>query len=262
MDLMDAQDKPCLVMLHGWGYDHQCWPEQLIDQLSQMFTLVLLDLPGHGPSPSQYLDIDTWIQEQHQQLPSRYCLLGWSLGGQVAIRWATLVNKDNNSHCGVQQLVLLATNPKFSAGQDWPHAMAQEVLAHFSHSYTDNPANTLRRFASLQAQGCNEAKALVTQMRTLMEVQPNKHYGLALLQQLDERQHLLELAIPCKIELAKDDALVPFNWLEAQGPHANINTSMCDTSYITGGHGYPLQDLGLAHRVIDFLTQNNPPKQQ
>jgi len=262
MDLMDAQDKPCLVMLHGWGYDHQCWPEQLIDQLSQMFTLVLLDLPGHGPSPSQYLDIDTWIQEQHQQLPSRYCLLGWSLGGQVAIRWASLVNGGDHAQPKVQQLVLLATNPKFSTGDDWPNAMEGEVLTQFCHAFTDQPAKTLRRFASLQAQGSNEVKALITQMMTLMDVQPNKQYGLVLLQQLDERKHLLDLSIPYTIELAKDDALVPFKWLQSQGAGANVNAALCHTRYIMGGHAYPLQDLGLAQRVIDFLTQNNPPKQQ
>jgi len=244
--------KPHLVMLHGWGFDRSCWPSPLIAQLKQHFEVILLNLPGHGEQPLHGLlehdiegacveRLDAWIQMQNQALPQRYHLLGWSLGGQVAIRMG------HNNAC-VDRMVLLATNPKFAASDDWPRAMAEQSLVQFAQGYGMNAAKTLRRFASLLALGAKQSKALAMELLPLMQPQASKLVGLALLQTLDERQHLAQLTKACLIELATEDALVPSNWMDAFDAAENILLHQ-----VTGSHAYVLQSQSLGRRIIDFL---------
>jgi pimeloyl-[acyl-carrier protein] methyl ester esterase len=42
-------DGPDLVLLHGWGMDSGIW-DGVRDQLSQMFRVHVVDLPGYGAS--------------------------------------------------------------------------------------------------------------------------------------------------------------------------------------------------------------------
>ena len=144
--------------------------------------------------------------------------MGWSLGAQIAIRMA---HGDNR----IQALMLVTVNPKFAISEDWPHAMSLDLLLNFEKNYASSASKTLRRFASLQAQGSDKPKFLVAHMTQLMSVKVAKIGGLKLLQALDERALLSQLSQPCCIQLAKDDELVPCAWIRhMQLPgHVEIN---------------------------------------
>jgi len=254
--LSKASDRPNLVLIHGWGYDKSCWPAELLSTLKAQFNLILLQLPGHslGDSVDDSLNneldsveqLDIWIQQQRALLPDDYSLLGWSLGGQVAIRFA-----HNNTQ--VQRLILLATNPKFVCAQDWECAMEVDVFSQFCSHYQNNPIATLKRFVSLQTQGCSQRIQLGTQLVRLMQPAPAKFLGLQLLGQLDEREHLSNLLIPCLIELAQADSLAPAQWIE----HMPLPAQSV-VNAVEGGHAYPIQDQHLGQRVVHFLTSSIP----
>ena len=74
-------------------------------------------------------------------------IVGWSLGGLVAMRWA-LARPDR-----VRRLVLVATSPRFVARDDWPHAMAPETLDRFGDELRIAWKLTVQRFLALQLQG-------------------------------------------------------------------------------------------------------------
>ena len=84
----------------------------MLQQLRVDYELIVLDLPGHGQDPSELNphhsinQLDEWIRVTKARLPQRYDLMGWSLGGQIAIRMA-----HNDSR--IQRLILMAVNPKF-----------------------------------------------------------------------------------------------------------------------------------------------------
>jgi len=246
-----------LVLIHGWGYNNSCWPDGLVAQLERYFNVILLDLPGHSGAPEPVLDtaygddcvdqLDAWLDVTKAQLPNRYHVLGWSLGGQVAIRLA-----HNNSH--VDRLVLLATNAKFVRDHDWQHGMSLELLTQFVEKYQAQPAKTMRRFASLQALGCEQSKTFAAQMVAQMAPESSKLLGLKLLHTLDERAHLKVLTRPCLIELATDDQLVPKDWVEQW-----VLAPTCMVNLVAGGHAYVLQSETLASRVIAFLSPQATP---
>ncbi|QYJ88134.1 2-succinyl-6-hydroxy-2,4-cyclohexadiene-1-carboxylate synthase [Shewanella mesophila] len=89
--------KPALVLLHGFLGNKQDW-QTLMPRLSQHFYCVCLDLPGHGDSPSITLDKPGFVQVSQvieQTLAalnvSHFHLLGYSLGGRIALHIALLM---------------------------------------------------------------------------------------------------------------------------------------------------------------------------
>ena len=239
--------KPTLVLLHGWGYDNTCWPKAMLQRLRTNYDLVLLDLPGHGQDPyavdnrNSIEQLDEWITTTKKLLPNQYHLMGWSLGAQIAIRMA----HDDSS---ILSVMLMAVNPKFMSGNEWPAAMSPELLARFEQGYETQASKTLRRFSSLQAQGSENPKLLAAQMIQLMAVLPQKLFGLVLLQELDERAHLRQLSQPCYIELAKSDELVPSDWVN----HIRLPNNV-QIYYVAGGHGYLLEQDGINKTMAKFI---------
>lgn len=240
-------DKPSLVLLHGWGYDSSCWPKTMLQQLSANYELILLDLPGHGQDVqslnrgNSIARLDEWIAVTKRRLPQHYHLMGWSLGAQIAIRMAY------NDH-RIQSLLLLAVNPKFTTCDNWPAAMLPDLLMRFEQGYQEFAHKTLRRFASLQAQGSVNPKLLAAHMLEIMPVQVDKILGLRLLQVLDERAHFSQLLQPCYLELAQDDHLVPRAWVNQLQLPSNVQLH-----YVLGGHGYLLEQESIGTTMLEFL---------
>jgi len=85
-------------------------------------------------------------------------------------------------------------------------------------------------------------------MIQLMPVQPQKIFGLQLLQELDERTHLRQLPQPCYIELAQGDELVPSDWVN----HILLPNNM-QVHYVAGGHGYLLEQDGINKTMAKFI---------
>ncbi|HVS78290.1 MAG TPA: alpha/beta fold hydrolase, partial [Steroidobacteraceae bacterium] len=120
---------PTLVLLHGWGLNVRVW-DGFAAALCGRFRIVAVDLPGHGRSPwdAERSSLDgqaAQIRETVAGLADEYSLLGWSLGGQIALRLAAGQNaageRARPPAAGVGRLVLIATTPRFIAGSDWPH---------------------------------------------------------------------------------------------------------------------------------------------
>src|SRR5512135_1741833 len=136
-----------LVLLHGWGMHGGVW-EYLARQLAQEFQVHCVDLPGHGYSAAQSADSPLALDEIVAELSARFgeplTVCGWSLGGQIALRWARLYPQQ------VQRLVLVASTPCFVEREDWPFGMAQDTLQHFAAELEQDHAAILRRFLALQ----------------------------------------------------------------------------------------------------------------
>lgn len=83
--------KPTLVWLHGFLGSHQDW--QPAQQAFIDWPMLSIDLPGHGGSSAQrvsgFADLSERISAtlQHYQI-RRYWLIGYSLGGRVAMYYA------------------------------------------------------------------------------------------------------------------------------------------------------------------------------
>jgi pimeloyl-[acyl-carrier protein] methyl ester esterase len=159
---------PALVLLHGWAMHSGVWGP-LVPRLARRFRVHAVDLPGHGRSPplaAFALDGVVHALEQAFAREERLTVLGWSLGGLVAMRWALAARAGQGADPRVQRLALVSTSPRFVAGDGWPHAMAQETLARFGDEFNVAWKLTVLRFLALQVRGSEHGRAALATLRT------------------------------------------------------------------------------------------------
>ena len=98
---------PNLVLIHGWGMNGAVW-QPIVKRLSKIFTVHVIDLPGMGFSrPIEPVHLHTLAEKVAEIMPANADVVGWSLGGQIAMRIA-LDYPDL-----VRRLVLVGTTPCF-----------------------------------------------------------------------------------------------------------------------------------------------------
>lgn len=101
-------DKPSLVMVHGAGMDHTVWSMQARFFAHHGFSVMNLDLPGHGrsdgPAPATIPDYTEWLAEAIEAAGARDVhLIGHSMGSLISMAFAARADS------GVRKLALLGT---------------------------------------------------------------------------------------------------------------------------------------------------------
>lgn len=200
---------PDLVLLHGWGMNLAVW-SSIHARLIESFRVTLIELPGHGASgyDPQSAEFDDWCLACLQAAPESATWVGWSLGGQLAVRAALLAPQR------VDRLLLVACSPRFVRSDDWPQAMPHTTLFQFADTLRNNPRQTLSRFLSLQVQGDEQARHTLRLLRQESEQRPQPdalalQHGLELLLRVDLRSQLAALRCPSLWLLGARDTLVP-----------------------------------------------------
>jgi pimeloyl-[acyl-carrier protein] methyl ester esterase len=200
--------KPVLALVHGWGMNARVF-DALAGLLAADFEVRALDLPGHGGREALADNtLRDWADDLARQLPQSATLLGWSLGGQVAMRAAL-----DHPH-KIKYLVLLASTPKFVASDDWQRGMAPADLQDFGAALLADPQATLLRFLSLQTRGMGGQKAMLQQLRQTLLAAPAPSRealagGLTILRDTDLRAELPQLTQQALVLHGALDTLTP-----------------------------------------------------
>ncbi|MBT9589806.1 MAG: pimeloyl-ACP methyl ester esterase BioH [Thiobacillus sp.] len=214
--------KPVIALLHGWGMNARVF-DKLVNRLANDFDVRALSLPGHG-GRAVLADktLKCWADDLASQLPAHSTLLGWSLGGQVAMR-AAIDHPDI-----VARLIVMSSTPRFVTSDDWAYGMALPALQTFGADLLSDTQSTLLRFLSLQTRGVADQKALLQQLRAALLDAPNSDsdalkQGLELLCMTDLRAELPRLMQPALVLHGGLDTLTPAAagvWLADHLPHA------------------------------------------
>ncbi len=200
---------PDLVLLHGWGMNGAVW-HGIVPALAARYRVHLVDLPGFGNSPlaGEVEYSLPWLAEQVAAiLPERCHLLGWSLGGLVASQLA--LNHPERLH----SLITVASSPCFMAQGEWP-GIAPKVLTGFNQMLVGDFKQTIERFLAIQAMGSEHARDDIRQLRHWLAERPAPQLaaleaGLGLLADVDLRDELAQLNLPCLRVYGRLDSLVP-----------------------------------------------------
>jgi pimeloyl-[acyl-carrier protein] methyl ester esterase len=197
-----------LVLIHGWGMNAAVW-EGLPADLTLGHRLTLIELPGHGHSPSgaAWSGLDDWARACLEVAPDRAVWIGWSLGGLVALDAALMAPERFSG------LIQLTATPRFVQDEDWPAAMAPETLESFHDGLLADPAGTLQRFLALQVRGSDAARNTLRSLRRELAQRPQPHQqalamGLDLLRGCDLRGRLSGLECPSLWLFGERDTLV------------------------------------------------------
>jgi pimeloyl-[acyl-carrier protein] methyl ester esterase len=200
---------PDLVLLHGWALHGGMWGPWL-DELCRSTRLHLVDLPGHGRSPwlETGADLGDLASRVLPHVPSGAAVLGWSLGGLLALELA----RRRPRHLAA--LVLVATTPRFLAGQDWEHGMQPEVLDGFTAGLQQDYRRTVQNFLALQTRGDENGHETLRLLRGRLGAhgEPDPRAlaaGLDILQRSDMREALPQIALPALVIAGEHDRITP-----------------------------------------------------
>jgi len=213
------------VLLHGWAMHSGIWGP-LVAHLARHHRVHAVDLPGHGRSaPIVPCTLDAMVAAVeaafvHEAQP--VTVLGWSLGGLVAMRWALV------DPARVKRVALVCTTPRFVAGTDWPHAMAKETLARFGDELHVAWKLTVQRFLALQVHNSEHGRAALATLREQLWARgepsrPALADTLEVLATADLRDDAPRIAQPALVIAGGRDTLCPpaaGRWLAAAIPGA------------------------------------------
>jgi len=200
---------PELVLLHGWGMNADVW-DGVVPKLAKSHRVTAVDLPGHGRSGDADDDYSLSAQAQKvaEILPPNCILVGWSLGGLLALQLALDFPRR------IKALVLVASSPRFVRADDWPDAMQAEVLQGFAGELQTDFKKTINRFLAIQALGSEHAREELRLLRERVfahgEPEPKAlASGLDILMTADFRARLSQLQCPTLLISGERDTLFP-----------------------------------------------------
>jgi len=200
---------PDLILLHGWGLNSRIWGP-VANTLAARYRVHSIDLPGHGAS--EWRDelplLDDWVRAIAPYVPRAAIVIGWSLGGLIALRLAML------SPERIAQLVLVSTTPRFMTGTDWTHAMTPLVLDNFATRLREDYRGTVQDFLALQVRGEERELASLRELRHRLHAggmpQPAAlDAGLRILRAADLRGALPGLIQPALVVAGEHDRVTP-----------------------------------------------------
>ena len=216
---------PSLALIHGWAM-HGGLFSPLVERLRDRFTLHLVDLPGHGHARDSDAPLDpSALSTRLVDAVPDAVWLGWSLGGQFALRNAL----DEPER--VRGLVMLASSPRFVADEGWPFGVRSSLFRDFGEALSKDFRGTLDGFLALEALGSataqEELRALRRQAFERGEPAPAALVrGLELLDTFDARGELARLRVPSLWISGRRDRLVPAGAMPAAAQLAPDATSL------------------------------------
>lgn len=245
-----------LVFVHGWGNDSRCW-SPLTDVLADDFFILLIDLPGFGLNAHvECDDLDLLYSGIEHVLPPNAHLIGWSLGGMIAMQ---LAEKFADRFTSV---TTIASNGKFVADSQWPHAYDAETFKNFVTGFQKDPENILQRFAFLLAQGDKQRKKLMKGFAAERADDRNRNNStwltaLRWLGSLDNTQVYRSMSLPQLALFGENDVLVP-----AEVSAVLVDDKLVERSVVFRGAGHAphqSQPHNVAREIKHFVsTVENP----
>lgn len=203
---MRATQQPILCFLHGWGFAGNLLAE-FAGEFSRDWQIRILKMPGYDGESPLVRGLDGTARELIKAMPrgDDAILIGWSLGGLIGVRMATL--------WPVRKLVLIASQPCFVARPDWPWGMSPALLADLKLRLRKNPARTLREFALLSGKGDSGERSTYERLAEVLArsaVHPRALAdGLEILMQADLRNEFSSLSCRVGALLGRNDHLIP-----------------------------------------------------
>ncbi|WP_095497656.1 2-succinyl-6-hydroxy-2,4-cyclohexadiene-1-carboxylate synthase [Paraferrimonas haliotis] len=182
--------KPKLLLLHGFLGNHRDW-SQVLNSLSQGFDVYLVDLPGHGDSGHVSVnDLQQLLKLLHLSIGANvsgpYHLLGYSMGGRLALHYANFCHQHNVDD--ILSLTLEACHPgltdsqqqtqRWQSDQNWASRFTNEPMDAVLNDWYLQPVfaelNQQQRQDLIDARLTNNGEALANMM-TIMSLanQPN-----------------------------------------------------------------------------------------
>ncbi|MDY0270481.1 alpha/beta fold hydrolase [Trichloromonas sp.] len=205
----EAGAGPPLLLLHGWCFSSRIFAEAFA-AFSSTYRVLAPDLPGHGASDpaaddgfaALAGDLRAWLAALALD---RIRLVGWSMGGQVALELAASLSSER-----VERLLLVAVTARFCAAADWPHGLPEGQVRAMERRLRRDYPGTLKDFRARMLGGEELPPARLREIAALLPAPPAPADALAALDALrreDQRSRLAALACPTLVQHGELDTI-------------------------------------------------------
>lgn len=234
-----------ILLITGWGVGTApLQPLQYVLQQQGHF-VELIDIVD----PQQ---TEPW-QQVLQQAKAADILIGWSLGGQLAL----LLAKNLWEMTGQSKPVIaLASNPCFVENKRWTSAMSQAEFQMFEQQFGRDAVATLKQFYLNICRGQPQFKqhwvSLIKQANP--PEKPQLLIGLQQLKKLNLLEMLQDYPAPIHFIFAEKDALVPSKVAQEIRKIASKNVTVQIFQQV--GHSFPAFDVEQTLQAMMPLLNN------
>lgn len=202
---MIAADTPQLLLLHGWGFGADVW-RSLIEQLDARWRVNAISLPGYEKDNDQsqnVMPVPALLDRLTESLEQSVILIGWSLGGLLAIELARRYPDR------IKALGLIAALPCFNRQPDWAAGWDNPAVTAVHDRLQQDAAAATRYVAALAARGDEHSRHI---RQTLTDLAVSRQgvleRDLDYLRHTDLRQAFAGLDIPVHVWLGDRDAFI------------------------------------------------------
>ncbi|MFW0072639.1 MAG: alpha/beta hydrolase [Coxiella-like endosymbiont] len=190
--------KPLILFISGWGFK-----ASLLKESSCYFNeFTLIDLPHLNE-----LKLDLIVRHLSMNLADGSIIVGWSLGGLVAIQLASLFPEK------VRKLILLSSSPRFLQDKGWKGIRRNEAIK-FLNLAKSNIKCLFDYFLFLVNYPNTIAHYKTLLINNLIDWQTNKNYLIRYLEILfraDIRELYKSIKVPILHLIGEKDPIVQFN---------------------------------------------------
>lgn len=221
-----------IYLLNGWAMSATA-VQPLVNALAPLGTVTVLSLPDYIQD-----SVAASLAYLKRIIPPQTHLIGWSLGGMLALQLAT--------QSDYRAITCLGANLCFVSKPSWPWAMSQADFELFYKRQFTQPDRNLKRFEHL----CWQDPKLISRP-ALSLVDPTyrpQHlmWGLDALAQLNNHYAVDQVHTPQLHLFATHDALVPIQshyQFQLRWPHIL-------SELVPGSHAFPVQHPQKVARII------------
>lgn len=224
-----------LYILNGWGVNESVL-EPLQQHLAELMPCKVINLRDYHQS-----SLALSLAYLKQNIPKQSLVIGWSLGGMLAIQLAAVHP--------LKAIVCLGSNPSFVANTTWPTAMSQVQFTRFYQNTLTAPESNLKHFLRLCVHGDKQLRTLSTTWIDTNLSHQAQIWGLDMLQTINNTHLLNQLPTPQLHVFAEHDALVSS---QAQELLAYQHPLICSHILPSASHAFPFSHA----QAVFQLTQS------
>ncbi|AJQ28412.1 alpha/beta fold hydrolase [Pelosinus fermentans] len=187
-----------VLFIHGWATNKAIWPQSFTGEKKHIYDCA--NYPDYQHLTKTFLEICKQEEE-------KITLVGWSLGGMLALQLAAEYTAK------IARLILLSTTPRFTLCQSYEGGLPGSVVKNLSRKLARNSWETQMEFYHLMFSPMEKE----WHQKFITYIAPHfsninvssLQAGLTYLMEQDLRQELAKVNLPCLIIHGMEDKICP-----------------------------------------------------